>query len=327
MNRAANRIGLAILLAFVMLLPIMVRDGFYRHLVLTTLINITLAISLWLILRTGQLSIGHVALMAIGAYTSTLVTMRLGLSFWLGLLAGGLMSAAIAFAIGYLTLRLKGLYFSLVTFALAEVVRLVFNSVAPGLFGGPQGITGIPKPSIFGYQFDSFLPFYYLIVVIMIAAILVVARIDRSRIGMIFSAISQADNLAESVGINIMKYKVMAFVVGSFIAGVAGSFFAHYYSYISAEHFTFWVSVYVLIYVVVGGSAVIVGPIIGACALTIATEGFRGLGDYEPVVFGSALILVLLFLPDGLASLPGRLKAPVSRAGGVLKRYVLDRND
>jgi branched-chain amino acid transport system permease protein len=325
MNKAWKRIGVVILLLFMILLPIIVRDGFYRHLMITTFINIILAMSLWLILRTGQLSIGHVALMAIGAYTSTLLTMRLGLSFWVGLSAGGVMSAAIALVIGYLTLRLKGLYFALVTFALAEVVRIVFNSIAPSLFGGPQGITGIPKPSIFGVQFASFLPFYYLIVVLMILAFLVVARIDKSRIGMIFSAINQADNLAESVGINIMKYKVMAFVVGSFIAGVAGSFFAHYFSYISADHFTFWTSVYVLIYVVVGGSGVILGPIIGACALTIASQGFRGLGDYEPVVFGSALILILLFLPDGLASLPGRLKDPALRVKGVVRTYLQAR--
>jgi branched-chain amino acid transport system permease protein len=314
MNKAWKRIEVVILLLFMILLPIIVRDGFYRHLMITTFINIILAMSLWLILRTGQLSIGHVALMAIGAYTSTLLTMRLGLSFWVGLSAGGVMSAAIALVIGYLTLRLKGLYFALVTFALAEVVRIVFNSIAPSLFGGPQGITGIPKPSIFGVQFASFLPFYYLIVVLMILAFLVVARIDKSRIGMIFSAINQADNLAESVGINIMKYKVMAFVVGSFIAGVVGSFFAHYFSYISADHFTFWTSVYVLIYVVVGGSG-----------LTIASQGFRGLGDYEPVVFGSALILILLFLPDGLASLPGRLKDPALRVKGVVRTYLQAR--
>lgn len=325
MSKAARCVGLVILLMIVILLPIIVRDGFYRHLIITTFINVTLAVSLWLILKTGQLSIGHVALMAIGAYTSTLLTMRLGLSFWFGLLAGGVMSAAIASIIGYLTLRLKGLYFALVTFALAEVARIVFNSVAPSLFGGPLGITGIPKPSIFGWEFASYLPFYYLIAVIMIVGILVVARIDKSRIGMVFSAISQADNLAESVGINIMKYKVMAFVIGAFIAGVCGSFFAHYFSYISAEHFTFWISVYVLIYVVVGGSAVVVGPIIGACALTIATEGFRGLGDYEPVMFGAALILILLFLPAGLASLPTRLRDPALRVGGAVKRYVTAR--
>ncbi len=322
MNKAGKWIGIVVLLLVMILLPVIVRDGFYRHLIITTFINITLAVSLWLILRTGQLSIGHVALMAVGAYTSTLLTMRLGLSFWFGLLAGGMMSAAIASVIGYLTLRLKGLYFALVTFALAEVVRIVFNSVAPSLFGGPLGITGIPKPSIFGWEFTSYFPFYYLIALIMIIGILVVARIDKSRIGMIFSAISQADSLAESVGINIMKYKVMAFVIGAFIAGVAGSFFAHYFSYISAEHFTFWISVYVLIYVVVGGAGIVIGPIIGACALTIATQGFRGLGDYEPVMFGSALILVLLFLPDGLASLPGRLKDPAVRLKGVVKRYL-----
>lgn len=325
MSRSGKAIGLVILILVLGVLPWIVRDGFYRHLVITTLINITLAMSLWLILRTGQLSIGHVALMAIGAYTSTLLTMRLDLSFWLGLLAGGLMSAAVALVIGYLTLRLKGLYFSLVTFALAEVVRIIFNSVAPGLFGGPEGITGIPKPSVFGYEFASFTPFYYLILVIVVLAILIVARVDRSRIGMIFSAISQADSLAESVGINIMKYKVMAFVLGSFMAGVAGSFFAHYFSYISAEHFTFWISVYVLIYVVVGGSAVIIGPVIGACALTIASQGFRSLGDYEPVVFGAALVLVLLFLPDGLASLPERLREPALRATACLKRSLAAR--
>jgi branched-chain amino acid transport system permease protein len=306
-DNLVKRFGLYPIIVFLFLLPLFIKSGFYMHILIMTAVNVILAVSLWLIIRAGQLSIGHAAFMAIGAYTSALLAKRIGLSFWLALPTAGTVAGIAALLIGYPTLRLKGLYFAITTFAFAEILRTVLNSFGTGLFGGPSGISGIPHPSLFTIDFSSRIPYYYLVLALALLTILVVQRINSSRIGMILSAISQADSLAESVGINIMRYKVFAFVIGGFFAGVAGSFFAHYFTYISPEHFTFWISVYVVIYVVVGGSAIIAGPILGACALSFFHESFRTFGSYEPIVFGSALILVLLFLPGGLVSLPRQL--------------------
>lgn len=315
----AKHLGLAALLILLFLLPLFVTSNFYLHVLIMTAVNIIMATSLWLILRSGQLSIGHAAFMAIGAYTSALLTMRVGLSFWLAMPLAGAMAAIIAVLVGYPSLRLKGLFFALVTFAFAEIVRIIFNSFGRDLFGGASGISAIPRPSLFSVDFSSRISYYYLILLLMLLTILVIHRINKSRIGMTLLAISQADVLAESLGINIMRYKVLAFVIGSFFAGVAGSFFAHYFTHVSPELFTFWVSVDVLIYVVVGGLGSIVGPIVGACTLSMFSESFRTFGDYEPIVFGVALILVVMFLRGGIVSLPERISLLVRRVAERLR--------
>jgi len=314
-----RQLQLAALVLLLFLVPLFLTSNFYLHMFIMTAVNIIMATSLWLILRSGQLSIGHAAFMAIGAYTSALLTMRAGLPFPMAMPLAGIMAAVIAVLIGYPTLRLKGLFFALVTFAFAEIVRSIFNSFGKDLFGGPSGISAIPHPSFFGIELATRASYYYLVLPLMLLTILVVYRIDKSRIGMNLVAISQADSLAESLGINIMKYKIVAFVIGSFFAGVAGSFFAHYLRHISPESFTFWLSVYVLIYVVVGGLGSIMGPIIGACTLSLFSESFRTFGNYEPIVFGVALILVVMFLREGVVSLPGRLLPLTQRAGEALR--------
>lgn len=146
-----------------------------------------------------------------------------------------------------------------------------------------------------------------MILLLMLFTILVIQRINRSRMGMILTSISQAENVAESIGINVKRYKVLAFVTGSFFAGIGGSFFAHYFTHISPELFIFWVSVNFLVFVVVGGQGSIWGPIIGACTLSFFSESFRTFGDYEPMVFGIALIAVVMFLRQGIVSLPERV--------------------
>lgn len=303
-----TRFRLLPLVLLLFLLPLFVHSSFYLHMLIMTAVNVIMATSLWLILRSGQLSIGHAAFMAIGAYASTLLVMRADVAFWLALPLAGLIAAVVAVLVGYPSLRLKGLFFALVTFAFAEIVRVVFNSFGKGLFGGASGISGIPHPNMFGIDIVSRTSYYYLVLPLMLFTIVAIHRIDKSRIGMTLVAIGNADVLAESLGVNIMRYKVFAFVIGSFFAGVAGAFFASYLRHISPESFTFWLSVYVLIYVVVGGSGTIAGPIVGACTLSAFSEGFRSFGDYEPIVYGIALIAVSCF------SLPASLACPAGCA-------------
>jgi branched-chain amino acid transport system permease protein len=314
------RLGVVALVIALLLLPLFVRNNFHLHVLIMTAVYVIMATSLWLILRSGQLSIGHAAFQAIGAYAAALLVMRVDLPFWLALPLAGLVAAIVAVIIGYPSLRLKGLFFALVTFAFAEILRVALNSFGKGIFGGASGISGIPHPDFFGIELTTKTSYYYLALGLMLVTVFVLYRIYKSRIGMTLVAISSADALAESLGVNTMRHKVFAFAVCSFFAGVAGAFYATYIRHVSPESFTFWHSVYALVYVVVGGQGTILGPMVGACALSAFSEGFRTFGDYQPIVYGTALVVVVLFLPAGLISLPSRLRSLATSLGSRLRR-------
>ncbi len=313
------RLGVLALVIVLFLVPLFVQNNYHLHVLIMTAVYIIMATSLWLILRSGQLSIGHAAFQAIGAYSAAVLVMRADLPFWLALPLAGLIAAFIAVIIGFPSLRLKGLFFALVTFAFAEILRVAFNSFGKGIFGGASGISAIPHPDIFGIDITTKAAYYYLALVLMLVTVFVIYGIYKSRIGMTLVAISRADTLAESLGVNTMRHKVFAFAVCSFFAGVAGAFYATYIRHVSPESFTFWHSVYALVYVVVGGEGAILGPIIGACALSVLSQGFRTFGGYEPIVYGTALVLVVLFLPAGLISLPSRLRLLATSLGSKLR--------
>jgi branched-chain amino acid transport system permease protein len=259
-------------------------------------------------MSTGQLTLGHAAYMAVGAYASTLLTMKIGLSFWLAFPLAGLISSLVALLIGYPTLRIKGVYFAIITFAFAEIVRLLIVHW-PSLLGGYGGIPNVPPPSpIFNISFKSRIPFYYLILVLCLVTYVVMVRIDRSRIGKIFASIHESDTLAESIGINIMKYKITAFCIGCFFAGMSGSFYAHYFNFTSPEFFTIWQSVYCLVFVIVGGAGSVWGPLLGSFFMTLVPELLRVARELEPVIYAVILIAVMFVLPGGLVTLPARLR-------------------
>jgi branched-chain amino acid transport system permease protein len=218
----------------------------------------------------------------------------------------GLFNGLLAFCLGMIILRLKGIYFAVVTFAFGEVVRILYLNWT-SLFGGFTGISGIPRPdSVFGLAFNSKVPYYYLIVVLTTLTALVFYRIDHSRVGRIFRAIGHSPDLAQSQGMSLRKYKVMSFVISCFFAGIAGSFLAHYYTSLYPDEFGIWESILVQIKATVGGVATVVsGPIVGAVVMTVVSELFRGyMAALEPLFFGIFLILVVFFLPGGLQSLP-----------------------
>jgi branched-chain amino acid transport system permease protein len=239
--------------------------------------------------------------------------MKAGLSFWLALPLSGLVAAFVALLIGYPTLRIKGVYFALITFAFSEIVRLLIVNW-PGFLGGSGGIPGIPPPPpVFSIPFSGRIPFYYLILMISLLTYLVMKGIDQTRLGKIFSVIHESDTLAESFGINIMKYKMIAFCLGCFFAGVSGSFYAHYYNFTSPEFFTIWQSVYCLIFVLVGGIGNVLGPLLGTFFMVLVPELLRKTREYEPVVYAIILILVMFLLPGGLITLPDRFRSKKSK--------------
>lgn len=311
-----KHLGQLILFIIAAIFPIFNRDPFILNILITTGIWATSVWGVRLIMSTGQLTLGHAAYMAVGGYASSLLVMKAGLSFWLALPLAGLIAALIALLIGIPTLRIKGVYFAIITFAFAEIIRLVIVNW-PGFLGGSNGIPGIPSPSpFFSIPFTGRVPFYYLILGISVVTYLVMLGIEKSRIGKIFSAIHEGDDLAQSIGINIMKYKLIAFCLGCFFAGMSGSFYVHYFNFASPEFFTIWQSVYCLLFVIVGGMGSVFGPLLGSFFMTLVPEFLRGTKEYEPVVYAIILILVMFLLPGGLVTLPGKLRDRKKRVHG-----------
>ena len=308
--RLANYIAISTFVILLFLIPIIWPDEFYLSVFISTYLFIILATSLNLIVRTGKLSIAHAGFMGIGGYTSAMTVMRLGFPYPLALVTSGLIAGLVALLVGRVLLRLKGVYFVLITFAFGEVIRLFFtNMIEP--FGGPTGITNIPPPKI------TFLPgltviflskasYYYLVLIVMLATVLLIRRLFHSNIGKAMDCTREAEHLAECTGINTFQCKMVAFGVGSFFAGLAGSLFAHYYRYISPESFTFWESVHFIVINVVGGMSGITGPILGSIFLVPLPEFLRGFVEYQRVLYGFILILTLLFMPAGLLGILSR---------------------
>jgi branched-chain amino acid transport system permease protein len=288
-----------VLIVFVILLPLFLND-YYRDILTLTCMYIVLALGLNIIVgQAGLLNLGYVAFYAIGAYTYAILSTRFGLSFWPGLVAGASMAAAFAVLLGSPTLRLRGDYFAIVTLGLGEITRIVLNNW-DSMTGGPNGISKIGRPGIAGYILHTTLDFYYLILVMVIGTIFALKRIMTSRVGRAWIAIREDEIAAEAMGINTFRLKLLAFVLGSAWAGMAGVFFASKMAFVSPESFTFFESVMILCMVVLGGMGSIPGIVLGALLLITLPEIFRDFQDYRMVAFGAALVLMMVFRPQGL---------------------------
>ena len=306
-------IALVIVILFLAIVPIFLRDPRWLHIVIMIYLYIMLAGGLRLVMTTGQVSFAHAAFWAIGAYASALLVMKLGFSFWVALPMSGVLAGFFGILIGYPCLRLKGPYFFIITLAFGEIARLFFTSWVD-LFGGANGIAGIPFPNSITLPLIGVLEFksrsihyYYLLLLLLLGSLFFMYRLERSRFGMTCTAIRESDALCESLGVNAMRYKVILFVVACIIAGFAGSFYAHYMTYISPDFFTFWESMTFLLMVVIGGSGSTSGVILGAIILTVVPDVAREAKRLEPIIFGGILVLVLRFMPGGLWSLIGML--------------------
>jgi branched-chain amino acid transport system permease protein len=271
-------------------------------------INIILAISLRTIATTGQISLAHAGFMAIGAYTSALLTMKLNLSFWMALPLGGIASVLIALMVGYPFVRVKRVYFAMLTLFLGAVIRLIIMEWR-NLTRGSSGLLNIPPPNslsffgLFNIVFDSKVPYYYLILILVLISLLFLHRIDSSRVGRTLLAIQQDDSVAESVGINVTNFRVFAWCVGCFFAGITGAFYAHFIKTLTPDSFGVLQAIYFVVYMVVGGRRRFYGAIVGAFVLTLLPEFFRILKEYQPFVFVGILLIITFFLPGGLVDL------------------------
>jgi branched-chain amino acid transport system permease protein len=296
---ANTSIVLIILVVALLIVPLFLND-YYRDVLTLTCIYIVLALGLNITVgQAGLLNLGYVAFYAVGAYTYAIFSTTLGLSFWPGMIVGALSAAAFALLLGLPTLKLRGDYFAIVTLGLGEITRIVLNNW-DGLTGGPNGISRIGRPMIGRYVLNTTLDFYYLIFFIALVSVFAMHRLISSRIGRAWIAIREDEFAAEAMGINTFRLKLLAFVLGSAWAGMTGVFFAAKMAFVSPESFTFFESVMILCMVVLGGMGSIPGIILGALLLITLPELFRDFQDYRMLAFGTALVLMMIFRPQGL---------------------------
>jgi len=311
-----NIITAVVLAAIIIALPLALNNVYWTSILVIMGVNVLLISSLRTIKLLGHISLGHVGFSLIGAYGSALLVMKVGLSFWVAIFLGGLMSAVVALALAYPFLKVKGIYFALLTLLTAETFRLIVR-YWPGLTGGFWGLLKIPSPDpitiplIGTIAFDNINNYYYLTAVIVTLSLLVLNRLERSHLGFKWIAIQDSEVLAQSVGINVKWHKMLNFAIACFFAGLAGALYAHYQHSLSPDatsRFGVLMSIYLVVYMVVGGESKFAGPIIGTVVLTIVSEFGRALGEYRPMMIGAIAIFVMLLMPEGLIGLPNRAK-------------------
>lgn len=276
------------------------------------LVSSLLGLSIYITLRTGMLSLANAGFMSIGAYTGALCTMRLGFPLWASVLAGGAMAGAIGLLLGLPVLRLSDVYLAIATIGFGEVVRIFMLNIdrvlGRQLTGGALGLNGIPKIG----------ETWHLLLILGLLVYFFV-MLERSQIGRALSAIRQDENVAASMGVNVVGYKVFAFVVGAIIAGVAGVMSAHLTRFIGPNEFGFLLAVEILAFAVLGGSHIWLGPIVGAFILSLLPEVLRFLQQNREAVNGVILMLVIIYLPNGLINprLWRRRRAPKAQSPEV----------
>ena len=297
-----------ILVILLVLFGIFFKGAYVLHVFIILMMNVVLGSSLRLINLSGQLSLGHGGFVTLGAYTSAVLLVKTGLtSSWVALLLSGLMAAAVCVVLGFPFTRLKGIYFTVVSIFVVQVIVLIVLQW-PSVTGGASGLQSVPRPDSFlGLHFHSKTSFYFLFLVMMLVSLLILWAIEHSRIGLTFQGIKQAGSLAESVGINTTTYKVAAFAIGGFFAGLMGGLYVQYVSAVDPTVFGFLPTIYMLIYVIVGGEGSFVGPPIGAALLTVLPEVARPLKNWMPVMFAAILMLIIFLMPEGLVGLPRRI--------------------
>ena len=300
-----NLVGVALLFVLMLvLIQIGVINNYYEGIVVMICINIILAASLNITTGfLGQIALGHAGFMSIGAYAAALfaksaVAMPDMLRFIISLVIGGLIAAVFGIIVGIPALRLKGDYLAIITLGFGEIIRVIIENVE--FTGGAQGLRKIPRYSEFSVVF-----------LIMLVCVCILYTFVRSRHGRAITAIREDDIASEASGLNNTYYKVLAFTVASFFAGVAGGIYAQYIGILSARSFNFTKSIDILVIVVLGGMGSLTGSIVAAIGLTILPEVLREFSNYRMLIYSVALIAVMIFKPSGLF---GRYEFSLTRA-------------
>jgi len=268
---------------------------------------ITIGLSL-LLGYTGQISLCQAAFYGIGAYVSGILTARYGLNSWLCMAIGMIFSGLVALLVGPASLKLRGHYLAMATMAFGIIVSVILNQEVD-LTGGPDGMTGIPMLSLFGFEFDTTEKYYYLVWAFVFAAFIFSVNVVQSGTGRALRAIHSSEAAASAMGINVLRFKVIVFIYGAMLASLAGSLFAHYLNFVNPSTFDVSFSIKLIIMITLGGMYELWGAIIGAGLITfLSYEWLHFFEEFEIVVYGAILLLVTIFLPKGLVGIPGIIK-------------------
>jgi len=266
-------------------------DPYTMQILVNVGIAIVLALGLNVIVGlTGQLSLGHAAFMSIGAFTSAMITIKTGLPFSINLMLTGVVTAIVAAMIGFPILRLTGDYLAICTLGFAEIVKVFFLNFEP-----TNKALGLTVPTA-----KTVVPMPIYVWLIVILSVILVTFVQSSRFGRALKAIREDEIAAEAMGINTARYKIQAFALGSFMAGVGGGLYAHFLSYINPSDFGFLKSVDILAMVVLGGLGSVPGTVIGSSVLASAPEFLRFMSQYRMLVYGALLVFLMVFRPNGL---------------------------
>jgi len=297
----------AVLLAVLLVLPHFLSFA-HKDLLIFLTINVLAVCSYRLVTLTGEWSLIHAVMMGVGAYTVALSVNHFDLAIWFTLPLAGGVAGLVAALLCFPLLRMTQFYFLIGSFAAGEAIRLTWVEFV-GVFGGTSGLRGVEAPVVWGIDFLDPIPYYYFSLCVVSACLLILYRIEHSRVGLTLHAIHWKAPLAESVGVDAWRYRALAFILGSFFVGIAGGLKVHYLGSVTPNQFTIGFMVFILIWVIVGGYNKFYGPIIGVVVLTVFDESIRSFEVIRPAIYGGMLILSILFLPMGLESIPAKLKS------------------
>jgi branched-chain amino acid transport system permease protein len=300
-------VSVALLLAILVPLALAGRD-YPLFLATMAAIHALLALSLDMAVGSlGLISLGHAALFGIGAYLSAAATLGFGLPWLVALVVAAAGAGLAGLLLGLLALRIRGHYFVLVSLGFGEIVRLILLNWKT-VTRGADGVVGIPAPSLGGLTVTSKLGVYFVALAILVIVAALTRRLRHSALGRAFVALREDELAARAAGVGPALVKLSALGWSGTVAGLAGSLYAHFYSFISPEVFTVDVSVTILVMVLVGGAGTEAGPLVGALLLTLLPEWLRPFRQYYLIVYGAAVVLVMVFMPGGVAGMLERAR-------------------
>jgi branched-chain amino acid transport system permease protein len=300
-------IVLAVITALMLLAPLVLKNfGIYLLTYWLIFIIATMGLNLT-VGYAGQKSLGHAAFFGIGAYTVAIL-MKAGISFWLGLPAAAALCFVVGIVLGFPALRVQTIYLAFATLGFNTAVWLLIRN-EEWLTGGTFGINDIARPEFFGINLSGNVAYYYLVFAVAVVMVALLAALLRSPWGKAFTALRDNPIRAESLGIDIQSYTLLSFAIGAVYAGVAGALFASLVQFIDPAPFTVGSSIMMYLMVVVGGAGYFWGPAVGAAVGVVLPEWLRFAQDWYLFIFGLAVVLLMIWLPDGLLSIPDRIKA------------------
>ncbi len=303
-----RHVSLILFIAVVLGLPLVVRNPYYTGVLVFVGIYSLITICLGLLLGyAGQISLGHAAFYGIGAYASGLLTTRGHLSPWVALICAMAITGVLAYIIGRPVLKLRGHYLAMATLGFGEIVYIFFNAEVD-LTGGPSGFGQIPRLAVGSFVFKKDVHFYYLVWITVIVLLVLTLNVINSRIGRALRSIHGSETAANAMGVDTSSFKMQIFVFSAVVSSLAGSYYAHFVTFVSPTTFAADMSILLVTMVIVGGMSNVWGAILGAALLSTLPEYLRAVGDYDILIYGAIMMGIMMFAPEGLAGIGAHLR-------------------